>query len=238
MTPYVSIVIACYNEVGLLEQSVAEIREVMGSSRYSYELVFVDDCSHDETVELIKRICDGQTNSRYMVHKRNVGRGGTVADGIRLAQGKVVGFLDIDLEVHARYIPSLVAAIEKGYGAATVTRVYRTSLNPSELLRTVLSVGYRQLVRRMIGVPFADTESGFKFFNRSRILPVLDQAENKGWFWDTEIMALCHRHGVEVKEIPGLFLRRADKVSSVKVFRDTIGYARALRQFRKGRRAA
>lgn len=231
----VSIVIACYNEEALLEASVADIVATMDASRYEYELIFIDDASSDRTVEIIKKICAGKSNYRYVCHAENVGRGGTVVEGIRLAKGRVAGFLDVDLEVPSKHIPELAAAIIDGScSVATVSRSYRLSLRPLALLRTVLSSGYRRLVNLTLHLPYVDTETGYKFFDRRRILPVLDECQNVGWFWDTEIMALAAKHNLTVKEMPGFYERRIDKTSSVRVVGDTLVYAKDLLAF--GRR--
>lgn len=231
--PVVSIIIACYNEESLLKQSVAEIVATMDASAYTYEFIFIDDASQDRTPELIREICNGQDNFRYLCHAENVGRGGTVTEGLRLARGKIAGFLDIDLEVHPRYIPQLVSSIESGtYEVGTISRVYDLSWRPLSLLRTVLSLGYRRIVNSTLGLPLTDTETGYKFFSRRRIMPILDECQNRGWFWDTEVMALSHQAGLRILEIPGPFVRRHDKKSSVRLFRDTLTYAKELAQFR------
>ena len=49
-----------------------------------------------------------------LVRKKDTGRGGAVSDGMRAARAPVVGYIDVDLEVHCRYIPALVREIEKG----------------------------------------------------------------------------------------------------------------------------
>ena len=85
----------------------------------------------------------------------------------------------------------------------------------------------------MLGLPYQDTETGYKFFRRERILPLLDEAQSNGWFWDTELMALCHKHGLNVCEVPALFIRRWDKASTVKPLRDSVAYFRELLRFRK-----
>ncbi len=232
--PVVSIIIACYNEESLLEQSVVDIVATMDASAYTYELIFIDDASQDRTPELIRKICDGRANFRYLCHTQNVGRGGTVTEGLRLAHGKVAGFLDVDLEVHPKYIPSLVSSIESGTcEVGTIARTYNYSWHPTAFIRTALSIGYRKIVGMSLSLPFTDTETGYKFFDRKRIMPILDECQNKGWFWDTEVMALSHQAGLRVLEIPGLFVRRHDKKSSVKLFRDTLAYAKELAQFRR-----
>lgn len=69
------------------------------------DLSLIIPCCNERTVELIKSLTDGHSNRRFLLYERNMGRGRSVADGIRISRRRVVGFIDIDLEVHARYIP-------------------------------------------------------------------------------------------------------------------------------------
>jgi hypothetical protein len=92
-------------------------------------------------------------------------------------------------------------------------------------------------MQRMIRVPLADTETGFKLFRREPILPVLAQCEDRGWFWDTEIMVRAHHAGLAIVEVPVLFVRRFDKQSSVQPIRDSLDYFRKLWRFRATARA-
>lgn len=228
-----SLVLACYNEGQVIEDSVAEIVNTLDRTRYAYEIIFVDDCSTDQTRELIERIIGWYPDKRMsrIFHEQNKGRGGTVSDGIRAADGVVVGFIDIDLEVHAHYIPSCVNAVENGADVAVGRRVYK--LNLRSLDRYLMSTGYVWLVRRLLGVDLHDTETGYKFFKRERILPVLDEIEDQRWFWDTEVMVRSYYKNYQIAEIPCLFLRRFDKTSTVSPLSDTLDYFRKLWRFRK-----
>jgi glycosyltransferase involved in cell wall biosynthesis len=231
--PDLSLVLACYNEESVIEDSVAAILEVLDDTRYSYELIFVDDCSKDRTRDLIDGLIERYPDKRMsrIFHTENKGRGGAVSDGIRAAQGDVAGFIDIDLEVHARYIPSCVNAVQNGADVAVGRRVYK--LNLRSLDRYVLSTGYVWLVRRLLGVDLNDTETGYKFFKRERILPVLDEIDDQLWFWDTEVMVRSYYREYNIAEIPCLFLRRFDKASTVSPLSDTADYFRQLWRFRK-----
>ncbi|GMV99958.1 MAG: hypothetical protein AMXMBFR84_10970 [Candidatus Hydrogenedentota bacterium] len=229
----VSVVIACYNEEGHLRQSVQEILEILDATRWTYEIIFVEDCSTDSTRGIVESLLTEypDKNLQAIFHENNTGRGRTVSDGFRAAKGDVVGYLDIDLEVHARYIPSCVLAILNGADVAVGWREYR--LHVSLFHRHVLSRGYVFVMQRMLALPLHDTESGFKFFRRERLLPVLDEVMDPGWFWDTEVMARSHYKGYAISEIPCLFIRRSDKKSTVRVIRDSIDYFSKLRSFRK-----
>jgi glycosyltransferase involved in cell wall biosynthesis len=227
-----TLVVACYNEEPILEASMAETFQVLDALRWTSEVVFVDDRSRDGTRAAIERIVAAHPDRmlRAFVHDVNVGRGATVTDGIRAARGQFAGFIDIDLEVHARYLLPCLLALEAGADVATVLRVYRFRWR--SLDRYLMSRGYHWLMSWLIDVPLQDTEAGFKLFRRDRILPVLDQCADRGWFWDTEIMVRSHYAGLRIVEIPGLFLRRFDKPSSVRAVRDSLGYLVKLWRFR------
>ena len=227
-----TLVIACYNEEPILESSVGETFRVLDALRWTSEVVFVDDHSRDRTAEIIERIVAAHPDRAISVirHPQNVGRGGTVTDGIRAARGRYVGFIDIDLEVHAMYLLPCLLALEQGADVATALRIYR--FHWRSLDRYILSRGYRWLSSHVIPPTLQDTETGFKLFNRERILPVLEACRDRGWFWDTEVMVRAHYAGLQIREIPVLFLRRFDKQSSVRPVRDTIDYLQKLWRFR------
>jgi hypothetical protein len=100
-----------------------------------------------------------------------------------------------------------------------------------------MSRGYSWLVRRLLDTPLRDTETGYKFFRREALLPVLDEIRDTGWFWDTEFMLRAERRGLRIVEIPGAYVRRYDKRSSVSGMRDSFQYLRRLLDFRRELRA-
>jgi glycosyltransferase AglD len=229
----VSVVLACYNEEPHLERSFAEIRDVLEDTKEPYEIVFVDDVSRDHTREAIARIVAANPNApiQVLLHDTNKGRGGTVTDGFRAARGEIVGYLDVDLEVHARYIPALVKAIRKGADIATVRRIY--AFQARSLDRYLMSRGYSWLVRRLVGTSLHDTETGYKFFRRATVLPLLDDIRDPRWFWDTEFMIRAERRGFQIEEVPGAYIRCYEKASTVSGLRDSVEYFGKLLAFRR-----
>ena len=236
--PVLSLVLACYNEAEHLRESFREILDVLLNLGRPFEVLFVDDVSRDDTRTILHEIIAANPglDLRAILHETNQGRGATVTDGFRAARGEIAGFLDVDLEVHARYIPSLVRALEQGADVATVRRIYAFQLG--SLDRYVMSRGYSWLVRWLLGVPIRDTETGYKFFRRERVLPVLDEIADPGWFWDTEFMVRAHRRGLRIVEVPGAYVRRGDKTSTVRGLRDSMRYFAKLLSFRRALRGA
>jgi glycosyltransferase involved in cell wall biosynthesis len=231
--PHLSLVLACYDEAQHLRASFAEIRDTLAQSGWPFEVVFVDDRSRDATPRILDEIvaANADLDLRVIRHETNRGRGATVTDGFRAARGEIAGYIDVDLEVHCRYVPSLVRAIERGADVATLRRVYALQLRALD--RYFMSRGYSFLVRRLLDVPFRDTETGYKFFRRETVLPLLDEIEDGGWFWDTEFMVRAARRGLRVVEVPGAYIRREDKTSTVRGIRDSVRYFLALLRFRR-----
>ena len=58
----------------------------------------------------------------------------------------------------------------------------------------------------MFKIKLEDTLAGCKFFKRDKILPILSKVKDNHWFWDTEIMVIAYYEGLELKEIPSVFL--------------------------------
>jgi len=227
----ISLVLPCYNEAEIFIDSVKRIINVLNKTDYTWEIIFVEDKSTDNTLQLIKKTIKKypRYNLSAIFHQQNQGRGKAVINGFKKAQGKIVGFIDIDLEVGEWYLPKFITAVGKNSDVAIAWRVYDFSLK--YLFRWLSSKGYVWLRKIFLELPYHDTEAGYKFFNKRKLLPLLKKAQFSDWFFDTEIMALCHQAKLKVVEIPTAFVRRSDKTSTVKLIPDTIKYLKNLISF-------
>ena len=232
MTMDLSLIVPCYNEAGHLADSVRTVIEVLELTPWTWEIVFVDDGSADETRAIIARLCAADPRCRFIFHEQNRGRGAAFKTGFAASRGRVTGFVDIDLEVHARYIPSLVTEVDKhGADIATGNRHYLLR-QTGGLHRAALSWAYRRLCEVLLSLDIEDSETGCKFFKRETTAALVLGSESDGWFWDTEVLARARLANASISEVPVLFLRRADKESTVRVWRDSWDYLRALHVFR------
>jgi glycosyltransferase involved in cell wall biosynthesis len=233
--PDLSVVIPCYNEAPHLQQSTMALLQVIEQTRYTYEVMFVDDGSRDNTRELIQELCSRFSTCRYVFHAKNRGRGGAFKTGFAATTGQITGFIDIDLEVAAHYIPPLVNRIEReGYDIATGYRHYllKQTGGISGIVRHVLSHGYRWVCKFLLGLGIQDSETGYKFFKRETTTEVVLGSEHDEWFWDTEVMSRAALKNLRICEMPVLFIRRADKRSTVRLIPDSLQYVVDLYQFR------
>jgi len=231
--PKLGIVLACYNEASHLDDSFKRLTDILSYANFTYEIIFVDDKSTDNTVEIIDRIINTYSNIPFkkILHSNNTGRGRAVTDGFKASSAEIVGYIDVDLEIDAVYIYSFLHAILQGYDAAIGERVSRFSLY--SVPRFFTGRTYNMLMKMFINLPLHDTEAGIKFFNRAKLLSILDMIEDPHWFWDTEVCARMYKLGYKIKEIPCIYIRNRTKKSTVNVVRDSLYYFKRLVRFRR-----
>jgi glycosyltransferase involved in cell wall biosynthesis len=208
-----SLIIPCYNQGKMLERNVREIYELLNLTKLNYEIIFIDDKSKDNTLTVIQRIIKNSPNMKLLSYERNMRGGRSVSNGIKAARAKVIGFIDIDLEVSCAYIPYFTTMVNKGFDVAVGRRIYKFSIRSID--RWLAGRGYNWLVRKLLKVSLRDTEAGYKFFNREKILPILERIKEPHWFWDTEIMVESYYQGLRIIEIPVIFVRSFERKSPI-----------------------
>lgn len=216
-----SLIVPCYNEAPHLEKSLRKLKQVLDTMTHSYEIIIIDDTSKDNTVEIIENFIKSNNYAENIIlikHPQNCGRGKTVSEGIMAARGEMAGFVDVDFSTSPWYIPALAAEIKNGADIVIGQRIYK--LKFKVLHRWILSKGYKFLVRLLLGHDLGDTESGCKFFNQHKIMPVLSMVKDDRWFWDTEIIARSHLAGLKIRQLPTVFIRES-LYTTVKIFGDS-----------------
>jgi glycosyltransferase involved in cell wall biosynthesis len=229
----VSVILPCYNEAGYVQRAVETVREVLEQTRYSYEIIIAEDGSTDGTDKIAKTLSERFENVVWLHRDGRGGRGSAVAHAIGRSRADICGYIDVDLEIPAHYIPALILAIEKGADIATCVRVYK--VNRYQFLRfpkLLVHYGAKVLIRRLLRIPLQDTEAGGKFFRKDRILPVLGTIKDGHWFWDTEILVRPYYEGHTIEEIPTLFIPDYSRQSTVNLLRDSLAHLARLLEFR------
>lgn len=225
-----SLILPVFNEGQIFEANIKSIYKILGKLKKSWEVIFVEDKSTDGSAEILKKNSSKLPNTKVIYHSKNLGRGKSVSDGIKAANGIYCGFLDIDLEVSSDYIPLFINELEKGFDMVIGNRFYEKNL--TAITRVLTSTGYKLIVRSVLNLPIDDTEAGYKFFRREKILPVLSEIADKGWFWDTEVCARTYWAGLKISQVPVLFIRRTEKKSTVRLIPDTLTYLKNMYKFR------
>ena len=148
MKPYLSLVIPCYNETQHLEKSFKKLTGTLYKNRVVFELIFVEDASRDNTLQLIRKLMNGNKKipTSLIIHTSNKGRGKAVTDGIKKSRGDLVGFIDIDLEIAPKYIMPAIKLLKK-HDMVVGKRTYPFSIISTH--RFLASKIYAMIARRM-----------------------------------------------------------------------------------------
>ena len=229
-----SVILPCYNEAKVLARTVERIREVLDRTKYTYEIVIVEDESSDGTDKIARSLSEKFENVVWLHREKRYGRGSAVAYAITRSRGEICGCIDVDLETAPHYIPTLILAIENGADIASCIRVYK--INRYQFLRLpklLVHCGAKVLIRYLLKVPLQDTETGCKFFRKNRIRPILEKINDGHWFWDTETLVRPYYEGYVIKEIPTLFIPDYTRESKVNLVRDSVIHFKRLLEFRK-----
>ena len=147
-----SVVSPVFNErdnVYRLHQSLVDALDPLGRS---FELLYVDDGSHDGTDEELRRAAAEDPRVKVIRLRRNFGQSAAIAAGVDHARGAIVVFIDADLQNDPKDIPRLLARLDEGYDVVSGWR--RDRQDPR--LRTVASGMANWLISRVTGVRLHD----------------------------------------------------------------------------------
>jgi glycosyltransferase involved in cell wall biosynthesis len=202
--PQYSIVIPAYNESarigGTLQAVVACIRQ----RGWNAEVIVVDDGSHDDTAEIVRAFAKNAPELRMIHNPGNRGKGYSVRNGILQALGEVVMFTDADLSAPIEEADGLFAAIVGGadiaIGSRWLERTRQSIRQP--LYRQFFGRCFNVVTHAVMGLPYADTQCGFKAFTRAAAQTVFQLQTIERWGFDPEILFIARKRGFRVVEVP------------------------------------
>lgn len=169
-----SIVVPCYNEGACVERFVRTISEL--GLRNRLEIVFVDDGSRDNTLELIRKAADGDDRIRYVSFSRNFGKEAALFAGLKKASGDIIVTMDADLQHKPELLPEMVRAIEEdGYDCAAACRTTRTG---EPVLRSWFAHRFYALMSRYSDVDLKDGSMDYRMMTRQVVNVILALKES------------------------------------------------------------
>ncbi|MEU6407305.1 glycosyltransferase family 2 protein [Microbispora sp. NPDC046933] len=172
-TPYVTIVLPCYNEQDHVIDEVERICAAMDASGYTYELLAVDDCSTDQTLARLQEAAPRFPNMRIRAFHRNGGSGTVRRIGSQEARGEIVVWTDADMSYPNERIPELVQILEKDSTIDQVVGARTTEEGSHKFLRVPAKWFIRKVAERLAGQKIPDLNSGLRAFRKSVARPYL-----------------------------------------------------------------
>lgn len=209
---FLSLVIPVYNEaLNLQSQHLAQIENYLGAQHFTYEVVLVDDGSIDNTVELIKNQIKEKSHFR-LIENSHGGKAITVMTGLLESVGEIAVFTDMDQATPIHQLEKIIPRFRAGYDIVIGSRHGRAG---APLIRKISAWGFSFLRNLILGLPFLDTQCGFKGFTRNAInqiflflLPQWEKmntggggsAVNAGF--DIETLFLAKKKNLKIDEVP------------------------------------
>ncbi len=231
--PELSIIIPAYNEEGRLARTLARIREYFSGRRVppgvaphiemdQLEILIVDDGSKDGTARIAEEWAREMPAVRLVSNGENRGKGYSVRHGMLEARGRLALFTDADLSSPIEEIEKLLAALATANDVAIGSRALDRSLISvhQSRHRELAGIIFNGFVRVITGLPFSDTQCGFKIFRRERTRIIFEQQRIERFGFDPEILFLANRHGLRTAEVPVRWAH--DPATKVQVLRDSV----------------
>jgi glycosyltransferase involved in cell wall biosynthesis len=206
---FLSIIIPAYNEERRLGASLDGIAQFLAGKSYQSEVIVVDDGSSDGTVALVKQHIGAYEAAglalRVIPNPGNCGKGYSVRNGMLHARGEIALFTDADLSAPISEVDQLIAPIIAGaYDVVFGSRALSPSLisTHQSFMRETAGRTFNLMMRALTGLPYKDTQCGFKAFHRLRARGVFEQQRIYGFGFDVEVLFIAKKHGLRLLEMP------------------------------------
>jgi len=161
---FLSLVIPVYNEEEVLETSFSRMDEVMRSTGYDYEIIYVNDGSRDGTMELLRALAKQHEYVKVLSFSRNFGHQLAVTCGMDAAKGDALIVIDVDLQDPPEVVPQMIALWEQGADIVYGKRLRRKGETFFKKLTAAL---YYRLLASMSAYPIPLDTGDFRLLSRN-----------------------------------------------------------------------
>lgn len=236
MKPDISIVIPAYNESERLGAPLRAIIKYAEKSATAIEIIVVDDGSSDDTADIAKIAFaeNPDVPSNVIRYDENRGKGYAIKMGLLAANADIALFTDADLSTPSEEMSKLTDPIKRDefdltFGSRALDRSLIGTHQPWVREQGGRVVNF--MIRKISGLPFSDTQCGFKAFNMVKFRPLLNVMTIDRFGFDVEFLFVANYHGLRLAEIP---VRWNDVAGSkVSAIRDTRRMVNELIQIRR-----
>ena len=202
--PQLSIVIPAYNESARIEHALDRVLSCIAQQGWDAEVLVIDDGSRDDTAAIVQRWMNEHPRLHLVQNPGNRGKGYSVRNGLLQAAGEIVLFTDADLsapmEEAQRLLDALAAGADVAIGSRWMDRTRQTIHQP--LYRQFFGRCFNWVTRTVMGLPYKDTQCGFKAFKRSAAQVIFRLQTIERWGFDPEILFIARKLRYHIQEVP------------------------------------
>lgn len=198
-----SIVIPAYNEENRIVRTLEETIQYLLRQDYESEIIVVSDGSKDGTRLRVAEFTARFPRLRCLEYHPNRGKGYAVKTGVLEAVGDYVLFMDADYAVPIEYVERLLQQMARAdvvIGSRTLHESVLRQRQP--FLREFAARVFGRLQQAWLGLPFRDTQCGFKLFRREIAIKLFTTLTFDCSYFDAELLHIAWKSGVKIREIP------------------------------------
>jgi glycosyltransferase involved in cell wall biosynthesis len=200
----ISVVIPLLNERPTLEPLYHRLTDVLGRIASRYEIIFIDDGSKDNSIEILRKLSSMNPDVSYIRFRRNFGKSAALAAGICSSKYSIVATMDADLQDIPEELPKIVEKLLEGYDLVSGWRYRRHD----KFSRRIASRCYNWATSKLTGVRLHDINCGFKCYRRDVLNEVMIYGERHRY-----IPVLASYRGFRLGEVQIDHARRVHGVS-------------------------
>lgn len=175
----ISIIIPVWNQGSKARSTFLKLGNVLNTLEDTFEIIFIDDSSIDDTFEILKNIYSNYGNIKVIRLERNFGQHQALLAGFELAGGDIIITMDADAKVPPSYIPELISKMKEGYDIVVAWRHYRPGLS---LIRKLGSFLINQYTNLLTGKRLHDHACSLKGYSGQLIKKNLCRPELRRFF--------------------------------------------------------
>lgn len=219
----VSVILPVYNESGCIQASFDAVLEFT-SKHPSFEFIFVNDGSTDTTQEVLgQRILETETSKiSLLTYPFHQGKGWAVKQGVELAQGDYICFLDSDLAYSLDHLERLVEGLHYFDIAIGCRSFTASNFKDTSLPRWIAGRAFNFISQKVLDLPLSDMQAGLKGFRKKVAKELFSIQKLTGYSFDAELLYLAKKKGYSIIEIPALISKQHRlKTSKVSILVDS-----------------
>lgn len=168
-------IIPCYNEEESLPYFYKEISRVFADMDCTYELIFVNDGSTDQTLTYLKNVAESDEHVIYLSFSRNFGKEAAMYAGLCHANGDYVAVMDADMQDPPSLLPQMLDLLLNGTYDSVATRRITRSGEP--LIRSWFAHRFYQLINKISDTDIVDGARDFRLMKRSMVNAIIALGE-------------------------------------------------------------
>lgn len=207
-----SIIIPAYNEEHRITETLLDIHNTMKAQSFDYEILVVNDGSHDNTVGVVEGLKNKIRNLFLINNRENHGKGWVIKQGMLKATGDFRLFMDADNSTKVREVIKMLPCLNQGFDIVVGSRCLPDSqiVVKQPWLRNFLGSIFKIIVRTLVPLGLTDSQCGFKVFTENSAKIIFPKQTIFRWAFDVEILAIARKNKLKIKEMPIVWQNEAE----------------------------